>query len=234
MARTIIIPAAPAAFPSPSIELYSSLDVLEETIGLTEATNRKGYYSGTIAVATAADYYGIFKSGASQVGAFEKVTVSGVDPETVICRDLVDTEGSANTAAILALLTGMTVTVSSPIIGADQQINLRQGMDYNNTDGRAIIFTGASADQWPNLGGSTVTFKAVQGDTTISKAGTVTAGTGTQSFYFEFAAADLTEALAPTGNYRYYITAELSSGRLIELVEDGHLRIKQPFSAGEA
>lgn len=233
MTRTIVV-YGPSALSTPSIDLVDSSDVVQDSISLTEDTNAKGRYTGSIDAGTSAgDYTGIVLTGSSAIGTFEEVTVTAEDPSTVIVRPLVNTGLDDEIASIQASITGMTITVTSLIVGSDQQINLRQSMDYNNTDGRAITFTGDAADQWPDLTGATVTLTAVQGDDTLSQTATITSPTGTQSFYFEFTATELSSTNAPTGNYRYNVIATLSSGRKVELVEEGTLSIESPFSSGE-
>ena len=136
---------------------------------------------------------------------------------------------AANQTTIIGMLTGATVVVSQSSIKVGAAVDVRQGMDYNQLDGTEISFTGDSTDQWPNLTSATVTFTAVQGDTTISKTCTVTSPTGTQSFRLEFTAAELSSTNAPLGNYRYYIIATLSSGRKTALIEDGTFTVNQPY-----
>jgi len=136
---------------------------------------------------------------------------------------------AANQTTIIGLLTGATVVVSQSSIKVGSSVEVRQGMDYNNLDGTEISFTGDTTDQWPDLTSATVTFTAVQGDTSISKTCTVTSPTGTQSFRLEFTAAELSSSNAPLGNYRYYIIATLSSGRKTALIEDGTFTVNQPY-----
>lgn len=112
-------------------------------------------------------------------------------------------------------------------------INVKQGFDYHNDDGRAITFTGETADQWPDLTGATVTLTMRLGARKIIQVATVTSPTGIQSFYFEFTAAELSADNAPTGSYRYDILAELASGRKVDLYKEGHARIAAPYSAAE-
>jgi len=107
---------------------------------------------------------------------------------------------------------------------------LRQGTDHLNADGRALYFASDTEDQWPSLAGATVTFIAKQGSVSIQKVCTVTLSSGgIQTFYVEFTKEELTQELAPTGNYRYHILAELASGNLIPLITDGTLRIEEPY-----
>jgi len=139
----------------------------------------------------------------------------------------------ANQTSIIGMLSGASVVVSQSDLKVGDSVTLRQGMDYSNLDGTAISWTGSSSDQWPDLTGATVTFTAVQGSKIITQTVTVTSPTGTQAFYVEFTAAELSATNAPTGNYRYYITALLSNGRKTTLITDSTLRIAEPYSSGE-
>lgn len=140
---------------------------------------------------------------------------------------------AANQTTIIGMLSGASVVVSQSDLKVGDSVTLRQGMDYNNLDGTAISWTGSISDQWPDLTGSTVTFTAVQGSKIITKTIVVTSPTGTQAFYVEFTAAELSATNAPTGNYRYYITALLSNGRKTTLITDSTLRVAEPYSSGE-
>ena len=139
----------------------------------------------------------------------------------------------ANQTSIIGMLTGASVVVSQSDLKVGSSVTLRQGMDYSNLDGTAISWTGSSSNQWPDLTGATVTFTAKQGDKTITQTATVSSPTGTQSFYVEFTAAELSATNAPTGSYRYFITALLSSGRKTTLITDSTLRVAEPYSSGE-
>lgn len=225
MARTIVV-FAPTGLSSPSIDLVDSSDVVEENVSLTEDTNAKCRYTGTL-TADAGTYTAVVKEGSDAIGAFGSQTVSGESDETLIVRDTV------NAVITSYEFSGATITLISTVNADGTEVELRQGHDHLQTHGLAPVFTGTVEDQWPDLTGATVTFHAVQGSTTINKTMTVTAATGIQSFYVEFLDTELTTELAPTGSYRFYITAELADGSKILLVEDGWLRIKQPFSSGE-
>lgn len=136
---------------------------------------------------------------------------------------------AANQTTIIGMLTGATVVVSQSSVKVGGSVEVRQGMDYSQFDGTEISFTGDTDDQWPDLTSATVTFTAVQGDTSISKTCTVTSPTGTQSFRLEFTASELSNTNAPLGHYRYYIIAVLSSGRKTALIEDGTFTVNQPY-----
>ena len=139
----------------------------------------------------------------------------------------------SNQTSIIGMLTGASVVVSQSDLKVGDSVTLRQGMDYHNVDGTAISWTGSSSNQWPDLTGATVTFTAKQGDKTITQTATVSSPTGTQSFYVEFTAAELSATNAPTGSYRYFITALLSNGRKTTLITDSTLRVAEPYSSGE-
>lgn len=228
MAKTLVLPAAPAGLTLTVRLVDTSDDTIAETITMTEDTNAKGRYTGTI-TAAAGTYTALIRSGSNVIGTYEEVEVSEDDPSTSVIREKVN----INNDGILSLLGSITVTVTSPVSGDGENIELVQGLDYSNTDGRALVFTGDSADQWPDLTGATITLTMRQGSTTISQTATITAPTGTQSFYFEFTDTELSAENAPTGNYRYDIIAVLSSGRKVDLYKEGYARIEAPFSSGE-
>lgn len=115
---------------------------------------------------------------------------------------------------------GNTITiVGAPTVDEDNTIELIQGDDYYNADGRAITFTlGAS----PDLTGSTVVMRIETGDDPGDSCITSTTGTlvsvggVSQSIRFEFATADTSDLVV--GKYLYDVSATLSNGHIVTLV----------------
>lgn len=115
-----------------------------------------------------------------------------------------------------ALLGAGRVTVRSPVAN-NNDLELYAGDDYNNSDNRAITFTGTSSNQWPDLTGATLNFYLNDGTSTGT--GTVVTPTGTQVFRIEFTAAQ-TGALPKGRGLDYTIVATLaSSSRKVTLVK---------------
>lgn len=95
---------------------------------------------------------------------------------------------------------------------------LVRGDDYSQADGRALKFTGGLG--WPDLSGATAQFLATSTSvaTTLLVAATIEAPSGTNKVVrLELSAAE-TAALEPAANYRYKLTATLTSGRVVTLM----------------
>ena len=103
------------------------------------------------------------------------------------------------------------VTVTSPVATDGTSITVIRGDDYLNTDGRALIFSGAT---WPTLTGGAVALIVDIYGTVTNYAGTVTAAT---ACYVELTDTQ-TGALTP-GAYNYDLQATLSSGSIVTLVQ---------------
>ena len=118
---------------------------------------------------------------------------------------------------IEAALVGDTlnVTVVSPLSQNGRKLEIVQGDDYANDDGRAIDFTSAS---WPTLTSATVSFqaKATPGTATLTKSMTVVTATGTKKVRLELTDDD-TVSLTP-GAFAYNVVATLSNGNKVTLV----------------
>jgi hypothetical protein len=115
------------------------------------------------------------------------------------------------------------VTISAPL-SSGGRLELYQGDDYSNTDGRSIELTNADGT-WPDLTGASIEFRMRQVDETgapIEVAGSVVTPTGanqkvraepTSTFTSQLTAATEDEPL----NYRWIFVATLSSGRVVTL-----------------
>jgi len=112
------------------------------------------------------------------------------------------------------------VTVVSPVRNIDD-VEIVQGDDYNNTDGRALDWVNA-AGTWPDLTGAAIKFTATKdGETPFTKAGTVVTPTGAnQTVRVELTAAE-TAPLA-VGKWNYDVQATLTSGRIATLALKVH------------
>lgn len=116
--------------------------------------------------------------------------------------------------------------MTSPMGSDGTTITIVQGDDYHSDDSREITWTGASADQWPDLTGATLAMTARNKMDTLTVVPTVTTPTGTQSFELELTAAqtDIT-----SGRYQYDVQATLASGRVVTLLT-GELIVKKSYT----
>ena len=90
MARTIEV-TAPSGITDLALSLYNeTTDAFAGLIALTERTNTKGLYTGTLAAAPET-YNAILATPTSTLGTFFNVVVVGGDPEVVQVADFVNT-----------------------------------------------------------------------------------------------------------------------------------------------
>lgn len=160
MARTIVL-HGPASLETPAVKLCADDDSVTETITLAEATNRKGRYTGAL-TAAAATYTAVVYSGATAVGVFTGVVVSGDDPETVNVEPTANTthiEGTDATDAIEAAATAAIAAAEPAIASAARDAILNRVLSGNHdaagTPGKLLqdapsveqIWTGLDANQ---------------------------------------------------------------------------------------
>lgn len=99
------------------------------------------------------------------------------------------------------------------IVVAGGTITLTAGDDYYAADGRALTWTGATADQWPNLTGATL--RMYVGDGRLSVTGSVTTPTGIQVLQVEVSHTQT--ALLTKASYPYDVKAALTDGHVVTL-----------------
>lgn len=167
------------------------------TITVAEVSGDAGTYAASFTPASVGQYalkLSIVQSGKTYrfSEAFEVVTAAQADPA--------------------AALSGVSVTVTSPVIADGGPLKLYQGVDYAtaDTDSASWALTGV-ADL---TAAQSVTLTIFDGDTTVlSKSGAVTnPGSATQTVKVEFTNAETT-ALDDTANLRYILKTVLASGR---------------------
>ena len=138
-------------------------------------------------------------------------------PGSVDATAVADVDEAAIAAAVVAGIGGADVTISSPVASDGTTVTIVRGDDYNSADGRSIIWTGATADQWPDLSGATVVLTAINQNDILRKTLTVTQATGTQQFNMQLTNE---ETEITSGRYKYDVQATLASGNVIRpLVE---------------
>jgi len=149
------------------------------------------------------------------------------DPLSVDATATVSVDTAAIADAVIAGIGGTDVTISSVIAADGTTITIVRGDDYNNSDGRAITWTGTTSDQWPSLSGATLKFTALNRMDSITVVPVVTQPTGTQAFRMELSSTESNELMS--GRYPYDVQATLSSGRIITLVI-GELIVKKSYT----
>ena len=147
-------------------------------------------------------------------------------PGSVDATAVADVDEAAIAAAVVAGIGGADVTISSPVASDGTTITIVRGDDYNSADGRSIIWTGETDDQWPDLTGATVVLTAINKSDLLKKTLTVTQPTGTQSFNMQLNNA---ETEITSGRYKYDVQATLASGHVITLLV-GELMVKKSYA----
>ena len=147
-------------------------------------------------------------------------------PGSVDATATADVDEAAIAAAVVAGIGGADVTISSPVASDGTTVTIVRGDDYNSADGRSIIWTGATADQWPDLSGSTVVLTAINQNDILRKTLTVTQATGTQQFNMQLTNE---ETEITSGRYKYDVQATLASGNIITMLV-GELIVKKSYS----
>lgn len=147
-------------------------------------------------------------------------------PGSVDATAVADVDEAAIAAAVVAGIGGADVTISSPVASDGTTITIVRGDDYNGADGRSIIWTGETDDQWPDLTGATVVLTAINKSDLLKKTLTVTQPTGTQSFSMQLTNAETEIA---SGRYNYDVQATLASGNVITLLV-GELIVKKSYA----
>jgi hypothetical protein len=147
-------------------------------------------------------------------------------PGSVDATATADVDEAAIAAAVVAGIGGADVTISSPVASDGTTVTIVRGDDYNSADGRSIIWTGATADQWPDLSGSTVVLTAINQNDILRKTLTVTQATGTQQFNMQLTNE---ETEITSGRYKYDVQATLASGNIITMLV-GELIVKKSYA----
>jgi len=147
-------------------------------------------------------------------------------PGSVDATAVADVDEAAIAAAVVAGIGGADVTISSPVASDGTTVTIVRGDDYNSADGRSIIWTGATADQWPDLSGATVVLTAINQNDILRKTLTVTQATGTQQFNMQLTNE---ETEITSGRYKYDVQATLASGNVITMLV-GELIVKKSYA----
>jgi hypothetical protein len=147
-------------------------------------------------------------------------------PGSVDATATADVDEAAIAAAVVAGIGGADVTISSPVASDGTTVTIVRGDDYNSADGRSIIWTGATADQWPDLSGATVVLTAINQNDILRKTLTVTQATGTQQFNMQLTNE---ETEITSGRYKYDVQATLASGNVITMLV-GELIVKKSYA----
>lgn len=147
-------------------------------------------------------------------------------PGSVDATATADVDEAAIAAAVVAGIGGADVTISSPVASDGTTVTIVRGDDYNSADGRSIIWTGATADQWPDLSGATLVLTAINQNDILRKTLTVTQATGTQQFNMQLTNE---ETEITSGRYKYDVQATLASGNIITMLV-GELIVKKSYA----
>ena len=147
-------------------------------------------------------------------------------PGSVDATATADVDEAAIAAAVVAGIGGADVTISSPVASDGTTVTIVRGDDYNSADGRSIIWTGATDDQWPDLSGATVVLTAINQNDILRKTLTVTQTTGTQQFNMQLTNE---ETEITSGRYKYDVQATLASGNIITMLV-GELIVKKSYA----
>lgn len=140
------------------------------------------------------------------------------------------TQLDAMQGSLTAIGGAVEVTVAS-VVAENGDITITRGDDYAAADGRALTWTGTSADIWPDLTDATIAFKAELEAYEISATGAVVTPTGTQVVRVELADTD-TSSLADAATerqWKYDLQATLSSNRVITLAR-GQLLLRRDYA----
>jgi hypothetical protein len=147
-------------------------------------------------------------------------------PGSVDATATADVDEAAIAAAVVAGIGGADVTISSPVASDGTTVTIVRGDDYNSADGRSIVWTGATSDQWPDLSGATVVLTAINQNDILRKTLTVTQATGTQQFNMQLTNE---ETEITSGRYKYDVQATLASGNVITMLV-GELIVKKSYA----
>lgn len=171
MARTLRL-YAPSGLATPTAVVYpDASDTATETITLTEATNKKGYYSGTVASAGAGDYAIVIKSGTSAVGIYNCAITAGANDSMWARDSILDTQKvDVNTIKTQAVTCAAGVTVRTDV-GAAAAPGSANGMLIGGSNAAttfaSMTVTAAMTNGSTVLGNTTVGTLGV-GATTLS------------------------------------------------------------------
>lgn len=110
-----------------------------------------------------------------------------------------------------------TAYVTAPV-AETTAVEVRQGDDYLNADGRALEWATDAAGDWPTLTDATVAFTAehVYGSDTFTKAATVVTATGATKLVRVELTADETTGLQ-SGRWTYTLVATLANASVVTL-----------------
>jgi hypothetical protein len=193
---------------------------------LTETTN--GHFEATVAETLTGVYSAEVLNGSAVVyEGFVNMTYDPayIDDPTQLGPALDDIEATITSfsAAALQQLQAAPIVVTQPL-GPNAAVTITRGMDYNEDDNRAIVWTDSAA-AWPVLTSATITVyvwgKSSQGRPLKVFSGSVkTATGGTKQVQLELTAAQTTGMAA--GDWVYGVKAVLASGTTIDLIRPVH------------
>lgn len=222
---------------SPSVAIYKGNSTTEITAGITltadfdsvTGLNHVRVDTSNAAYETGNDYVIVIAAG-----TVDSVDVSGVILAGFSIDNRLAGESSGETtgfsAAALAQLAGINVTVVTPYDPTKRQVTLKHGDDYLTAAGTAITFTNSN-NTWHDLSTvDTVRMGGRREDDTFTAVGAITSETGPQTITIDIAAADWANIAAGTWNCD--VEATLTSGHVVTLFSV--LAIVQPDYAAPA
>lgn len=170
-----------------------TVKVIQADLTCLPAANAAALVSG------AASTWGIHLNGAEVASKLVTIEWSGAGIITGSKSVAIETE--------IDSLSGIEVTIVSPIAANGRQLTLKQGDDYLAADGRALEFSSAS---WPDLTGAAIRFDIGDDFTT---AGEVSGETALQ---IELTSAQT--AALKSNSQPFEIEATLANGHVVTLV----------------
>jgi len=214
---------------------------LTVTVDVYEGTTATPIISGASATELAGGlYYYTLSSGSvdaiGQYIAIFKTTDATVDQKDLPAVWTIGTAGVENLDAAISnlptaaevwtsgtrTLTSVSgITVSSPLAADGQHMEVVQGDDYANDDGRSFEWTSSS---WPDLTGSTIVWTYYNlkdtADTAVVSMTAPTVGSGSQTIRLELTAAVTKLMTDGVNRYVFDVQATLqTSGNIITLVD---------------
>ncbi len=171
-----------------------------------------GYATGQDPATLVLDAAASSHNTSGTIGAKINAAGAAADP---LANDVPGSYDQGTAGYALGRIGTATITATSPV-ATGGRLEIIQGDDYLHADGRALVFTGDTADIWPDLTGATVVL-ATDSTVPIAGTGTVVTPTGTQVVRIEIVSTE-TAKLEQGTLCNYAVTATLASGHVVTLV----------------
>lgn len=155
-------------------------------------------------------------------------TTDAVEAATITVE--ADVDEAAIAAAVVSQLSGSSVTVTSPVLSATE-VEIVQGDDYYDADGRAITFTITGAGALASFAGGSCSLNLEDRAGEVAEvAGTIVTGTGsTRVVRFDVPSTTTADLREGRGEFEAEVT--LSGGHVLTLVK-GVLIVRKQLDGG--